>query len=144
MVTGSKKIEMNYANYNMAIVERYKVKLIGWTYDKFVNPSLIGTMPDICMLRDALKSGECKWIKLDRHQLQAHRDEIKKRQENGEVLGKPRRERSDKGKTRRRKDSSDADEDVENIPPRRKGKQKAGVTEASRKRRRIASDDSDS
>src|ERR1700722_1825072 len=79
-----KKIEMNYANYNMAIVEHYKVKLIGWTYDKFVNPSLIGTMPDICMLRDALKSGECRWIKLDRHQLQAHRDEIKKRQENGE------------------------------------------------------------
>lgn len=147
MATGSKKVDMNYANYDTAIVERYKVKLVGWTYEKFVNPSHIGTMTDICRLRDALKCGECKWTKLDKHQLQAHLNDIKNRQGNGEVIGKPRRERSDKGKSRKRKNLSD-DEDDENIPPRRTGKQKAGPSKSSmvarKKRKIVESSDNDS
>jgi hypothetical protein len=76
LTTGSKRAEMNYVNYDKEIVERYKVKLVGWTYERFVNPSHIGTVTDICKLRDALKSGECKWVKLNQHELQAHLDEI--------------------------------------------------------------------
>ena len=69
MATGLKKVEMNYTNYDTFIVGCYKVKVVGWTYEKFVNPSHIGTMTDICKLHDALKSGKCKWIKLDKNQL---------------------------------------------------------------------------
>jgi hypothetical protein len=73
---------MNYATYEKSIVERYQVKLVGWTYDKFVNPSHIGTMTDICKLCDALKCGECHWVCLSQHELQDHREET------GEIVAK--------------------------------------------------------
>jgi len=58
-----KNITVNYVNYETAIVEKYKVELLGWPSKiKFANPSAIGTVDEICMLCDALKAGECKWV----------------------------------------------------------------------------------
>jgi len=127
---------MNYANYDTAIVERYKVKLIGWTYEKFVNPSQIGTMTEICKLRDALKSGVCQWIRLGTAQVQAHSNTLQERRENGEIIGRPRRQRSDKGKSRKRKSISDSD--MEDIPPVEMRLRNGKATGASGKRKRLA------
>lgn len=39
---------MNYANYDIAIVEKYKVELVGWPSQiLFANPSAIGTVGNI-------------------------------------------------------------------------------------------------
>jgi hypothetical protein len=71
----TKQIAMNYINYETAIVERFKVKLIGWTFSWLVSPSEIGTVDDIRTLRNALKTGVCKWICLSKQELAAHVEE---------------------------------------------------------------------
>jgi hypothetical protein len=43
----TKNIVMNYTNYETAIVGRHQIKLVGWTFNKLVSPSEIGTMDDI-------------------------------------------------------------------------------------------------
>ncbi|KAG2143335.1 hypothetical protein BD769DRAFT_1383295 [Suillus cothurnatus] len=54
---GKKDIMMNYNNYNMAIIETYAVKLVGWPQGvKFISPSNIGTVSEIRKLCDALKA----------------------------------------------------------------------------------------
>jgi hypothetical protein len=137
---------MNYANYDTAIVERYKVKLTGWTYEKFVNPSHIGTMAEICKLRDALKSGTCHWVRLNAEQALAHSNALQERRTNGETIGRPRRQRSDKGKSRKRKDVSDS-EDVSHVEMRlRNGKRTSGAgtsSEVARQTKRIRAVDSE-
>jgi hypothetical protein len=43
-----KAVNMNYINYNVAIVEKHKVELVGWPATiPFANPSMIGTVGDI-------------------------------------------------------------------------------------------------
>jgi hypothetical protein len=74
--TKTKQIAMNYINYETAIVERFKVKLVGWTYHQIVSPSEIGTVDEIRTLRDALKTGACKWIRLSKRELAAHVKEM--------------------------------------------------------------------
>ncbi|KAG1729314.1 uncharacterized protein EDB91DRAFT_1012098, partial [Suillus paluster] len=51
---------MNYNNYNTTIVKMYRVQLVGWPQRvKFISPSNIGMVGDICKLRDALKGHTC-------------------------------------------------------------------------------------
>lgn len=38
-ITGNDKVVMQYERYEYDIVQRYNVELVGWTADKFVNPS---------------------------------------------------------------------------------------------------------
>jgi len=107
--TKAKDIVMNYANYESSIVERYKVKLVGWTYPQLVSPSEIGAMGDIRKLRDALKSGSCKWVRLSKPQMKQHMADVESRRSQGEVIGKKRKERSDKGKKHLRKTTNAPD-----------------------------------
>jgi len=107
---------MNYCGYDTSVVERYRVKLVGWTYQDFVNPSKIGTINDIRKLRDALRSGECFWTRLNQDEVKTY---LQNRKENGEGIQRTRRQRSDKGKARKRRIESD-DEDIENSPPSKK------------------------
>jgi hypothetical protein len=72
-------------------------------------------------LRNALKSGECRWKKLTTSEVEAHADDIEARRANGEVVGKQRKKRSDAGVKRKRVDDGN---DKENERPRSK-KQKA-------------------
>ena len=75
---------MNYSNYETTIVEVHSIKIVGWPKDiKFVNPSGIGTVGEIRKLRDALKSGECHWVKLTRAELSKHIQELTKRRQQG-------------------------------------------------------------
>jgi hypothetical protein len=92
---------MNYMNYETAIVEKYKVELVGWPpHIPFANPSTLGTMDAVRSLRSALQVGECKWVAQTLRQQAAHADKLKALRESGQIIGKKRKERSDKGKKR--------------------------------------------
>jgi hypothetical protein len=97
-ITQVKKLEMNYTNYETSIVQAYSVQLINWPLDGgVVSPSQITNTADMRKLRNALKAGECRWKQLTAAEMQAHANEIEARRAKGEVIGKPRKQRSDAG-----------------------------------------------
>ena len=119
---------MNYDNYEEKVVQRLKVKLIGWPFENIVNPVKLYTVGELRTLRDALRSGACCWVKLSKTELKVHADSLAVRRKAGEVIGKTRKERSDKGvktgprhKPGVRDESSsndqDSDSDVGRSPP---------------------------
>lgn len=96
-----KTVGMSYVNYEQDIVTKHKVELIGWPASiKFANPSEIGTVDNVRKLRQALKVGECKWIAQSRGQQAAYAVKLAAKIASGQVAGKKRKQRSDKGKTR--------------------------------------------
>jgi hypothetical protein len=98
--SGSRKqIKMNYASYDTNIVQAHKCKIIGWV-GKFVNPSEIGTIEQLHMLRDVWASGTARWVKVSAAQVKAHMDDVDERISRGEVVVKVRKQRSDAGKSR--------------------------------------------
>jgi hypothetical protein len=98
---------MNYVNYDDNVVRRYRVKIVGWTYSVFVNPADINTITDIRTLRDALKTGSCHWVSLSTQEMKDHEQEVEARRTNGDIVGKPRKERSDKGARHKRRAVTD-------------------------------------
>ena len=118
--TNVKKLKMNYANYETAIVQQYSVCLVGWPKSvKFVNPSQIGTVLEIRTLRDDLRSGACHWVKLTKSQLAARIADLEERREQGETIGKQRKKHSDAGTSHKHKRPSD---NQENERPSRRAK----------------------
>jgi hypothetical protein len=113
-ITNVKKIEMNYINYETAIVQSHGVKLIGFPLVRFVNPSEVTNITDMRRLRNALRSGECKWVRLSQAELDAHAEALEVRRKDGEVVGKPRKKRSDAGVLRGKRKRADMDADKEN------------------------------
>lgn len=84
---------MNYVNYDTVIVEQYKIKLVGWTYSEFINPSKISRIDDVRKLRNALKSGACHWIRLSVRQHQEHVSHLEAQRKAGQTVGKPWKKR---------------------------------------------------
>jgi len=107
---------MNYANYERAIVLLYGVKVVGWPLEEFVSPSDITNITNMRKLRDAWKAGACKWVRLTQAELDAHAASIEARQKSGEVVGKPRKKRSDAGIARGKRKRGDK----ENMGPKSK------------------------
>lgn len=91
---------MNYVNYHTAIVEKHRAKLFGWPLDKFAPPSEINTVGELRKLRAALASGETYWRRLTPREVTAHMDKVQELQEGGQVIGRKRKTRSDKGTKR--------------------------------------------
>ena len=61
---------MHYVNYKEKIIQCYGVELIGWTYEKLVNPNHLSTsLPGLRQLLDAINTSYCKFIKLTQAQL---------------------------------------------------------------------------
>ena len=83
---------MNYPNYDSKVVERYQTKLIGWTYHEFKSPFDIHVIDDVRILLEALQCGRCCWVRMTKSDLNLHRNEMNKRREAGETVGKPSRE----------------------------------------------------
>ena len=109
---------MNYANYDVSIVQAYGVQLIGWPLNGgVVSPAQITNTADMRKLRNALKSGKCRWKRLTTSEVEAHTDNIEARCANGEVVGKQRKKRSNAGVKRKRVDDGN---DKENERPRSK------------------------
>jgi hypothetical protein len=94
-----KKVKMSYANYDTAVVQAYKCKIIGWC-GKFVNPSEIGTIDELRTLRDAWACGSAHWVRLTPSQVNAHMAEVEEKMQRGEVVAKVRKRRSDAGTSR--------------------------------------------
>lgn len=105
---------MNYANYNTAIVQVHGVKLAGFPLERFVNPSEVTNITDMRRLRNALRSGECKWVRLSQAELDAHAEDLEACCKDGKVVGKPRKKRSDAGVLRGKRKRVDMDGDKEN------------------------------
>ncbi|KAG1738700.1 hypothetical protein EDD22DRAFT_787178 [Suillus occidentalis] len=130
--TGKMDITMNYQNYDKSIVLVYGIKLDGWPVGlPFLAPSHMHTVVEVRVLRDALKTGACQWKKLTRRELEDFREDIKKREEAGEVVGTVRKKRADAGKARKRKapadDSANVSGEKENEPSsKKKRKSRAG------------------
>ena len=99
-----KNIIMSYRHYDLDIVVKHRVMLVGWPPGfPITNPSSISTMDQIKSLRDALKVGDCHWVKMTKRQQEVHTRELKTRQAAGElVIVKTRKERSDKGKQKQK------------------------------------------
>jgi hypothetical protein len=92
-------ITMNYQNYNKSIILIYRIKLDGWPVGlPFLAPSHMHTVVEVHTLCDALKTGTCQWKKLTRQELEDFREDIKKREEAGEVVGTVCKKRTDAGK----------------------------------------------
>jgi hypothetical protein len=121
-VTNNKKVKMNNANYETSIIQQMGVHLVGWPKSvKFVNPSQISTVLEICTLRDDLKLGACHWVKLSRGQLDAHCADMEERREQGETVGRQRKKWSDAGTSQKRKRRSE-DKKNERLSKKRTGK----------------------
>lgn len=105
---------MRYKHYERLICLKHRVKLRGWPEDiKFDSPYQLGKIDDLEKLRDALRSGECKWVKIKP-------DEYKELQKKLDAEEPPTREtRSDKGQKRKR-------DGKENEVAQKRTKRKAG------------------
>ena len=59
-ITDNANATMHYADYEEKVVQRYGVELIGWTYEKLVNPSELSTsLPGLRQLLEAINAGSC-------------------------------------------------------------------------------------
>jgi hypothetical protein len=95
---------MKYTEYEELIVLKYGVELQGWTYQKFVCPSLLSTsLPALQALLDAINNGRCKFIKLTPVEVKRRREERQKQITDGTIAVKQRKQRSDIGAKRPRK-----------------------------------------
>ncbi|PCH43996.1 hypothetical protein WOLCODRAFT_141380 [Wolfiporia cocos MD-104 SS10] len=98
-ITGNQKAVMNYKNYEKDIVCRYSIELIGWTHKKWANPSDLSTsLPPLQKLLDALKSGECRFIRLSAAALLERKKEYARKLDAGEITSW--KKRKDTGKKR--------------------------------------------
>lgn len=91
---------MHYKNYEEAIVQRYDIELIGWTYNKFINPSELSTaIEPPHKLLDVINNGNCKFVKLMKEEQQKWLDTYRAKVMAGEgklvmMLGLSRRARA--------------------------------------------------
>jgi hypothetical protein len=126
-----KKAVMNYTNYDMRVIQKFQVKLIGWTYNKFVSPFEIHTIDDVRTLVEALRCGRCHWVRLTATEISRHAKDVETRIATGETVGKPRKVRSDLGSKRPRKGLADDSSIEDNEPGPSKKKKKTAVPKAA-------------
>lgn len=126
-ITGNSKAVMQYANFQEGIVHRYGVDIVGWTHDKFENPSnLSNSLPPLRTLLDAIRDGTCKYIKLSSSEQKAREVQYQADIKSGKIAIKKRKTRSDAGvkrkksntKSRKGKDKAqDSDDDDDDDDP---------------------------
>jgi hypothetical protein len=104
---------MHYTDYEEKVVQCYGVELIGWTYEKLVNPSELSTsLPGLRQLLEAINTGSCKFIKLTQTQLKQRREEHQKAIDDGSLPApKTRKPRKDRGIKRKRTVNDKENED---------------------------------
>ncbi|KAJ7815527.1 hypothetical protein B0H14DRAFT_2603414 [Mycena olivaceomarginata] len=101
-ITGKDDIRMDYMYYEECIVLKYGVSLVGWTCERFVNPSdLSSSLVVLTTLRDALRDEKCKWVKLTPTERKARHDAWDTGVESGKVVRRSRATRSDINKKRK-------------------------------------------
>ena len=99
----SDNVVMNYVNYEKAVIQKHHVKLVGWPKNvKFVTPANLSCVDEVRALKHALKSNECHWVRLSGSDVEEHMSSIAEREAAGEHVGRKRKQRSDKGKPRKK------------------------------------------
>lgn len=94
---------MNYEQYEYKIVLLHGVELRGWPKDlKFQSPSKIMNVPDLMKLRDALLAKTCRWVKLNREEMEEYQKKISRLEAEGVLVKKKRKGRADAGMKRKR------------------------------------------
>jgi hypothetical protein len=98
-VAQSKKAHISYEHYETRIVRDLRVRLVGYTYHQtqIISPYSIPCVGDLRILRDALVSGACHWVRLTAGEVTRHMADLASREAAGETVTKKRKERSDKG-----------------------------------------------
>jgi hypothetical protein len=97
-ITGNPTAMMQYANYEEDIVQRYGIELQGWTYKRFVNPSELSTaLGPLRGLMDAIKNGDCKFVKLTAEERRKRKETYKAKVDSGEAKARKRKRHSDYG-----------------------------------------------
>lgn len=95
---------MNYVNYDKSIVQKYRVKIVRWPENvKFTNPASLASMDELRQLRQALRTHDCHWVKITEREVRLHMESIKEREAGSESVGRKRKQRSDKGKPRKKR-----------------------------------------
>jgi len=98
-ITGNPKAVMRYINYEEEIVIRYGIKLEGWTYENFKNPSeLSSSLPPLRALSEAIRNGTCKFVKLTAAEKKKFEQEFNAKVQTGQVILRKRKIRKDAGK----------------------------------------------
>jgi hypothetical protein len=108
-ITGNPKAVMQYANYEEAIVLKYGIELIGWTHDKFSNPSeLSNALEPLRTLLEALNNQSCKFVKLSFSEHRAREAKYRADIASGAIAVKQRKTRKDAGTKRKGPNGDDA------------------------------------
>ncbi|KAF8163728.1 hypothetical protein B0H34DRAFT_650411 [Crassisporium funariophilum] len=95
-ITKEKTAVMAYEKYEIDIMQKYKVKLVGWTFGtKIVSPYNIHSVGDLRTLTEALRSGSCRWVNMSPLEATKHAADYERRKADGEVVEKKRKRRSD-------------------------------------------------
>ncbi|KAG1735370.1 hypothetical protein EDD22DRAFT_787722, partial [Suillus occidentalis] len=110
--------KMQWAQYWRNVVKRYSVIIEGWPEQiPFANLSTVSnSLPELEMLLRKWRSGAIYWKRLTPEELERMDEERDKGIEDGAIVEKRRRARSDKGKKRRR------DADADDAPQRQRKK----------------------
>ena len=94
---------MNYVNYDKSIVQKYRVKIVRWPENvKFTNPASLASMDELRQLRQALRTHDCHWVKITEREVRLHMESIKEWEAGGESVSRKWKQRSDKGKPRKK------------------------------------------
>ncbi|KAF8326485.1 hypothetical protein F5887DRAFT_1197076 [Amanita rubescens] len=111
-ITGDSTTTMQYVRYEEEIIHKRGVELVGWTYDKIVNPSQMSSaLEPLSKLRNAIKEGRCKFVRLTQQEIKERIAAYDNRIEKGEMQARKRKTRKDKGKRRNVPQASLSDED---------------------------------
>ena len=87
------------------------MKIVGWPASvPFTNLSNIGTIGEIHKLRDALKSGECRWKKLSKGEWDTFNADLNTHRAAGESVKKPQKKCSDAGVSQKHKNIGASEE----------------------------------
>jgi hypothetical protein len=102
-ITGLENIRMQYEHYVPKIVLKHGVELVGWTANRFANPSQLSSALDgLFTLRDALLEKRCAWKRLTSDELQQRQKEYDAAVTNGTVNPRTQKTRKDAGKPRKK------------------------------------------
>ncbi len=103
-ITKKGHVAMSYVHFTRDIELVHHVTMVGWTAERFCNPSdLSNSIDELVKLRDALKDGTCRFVPLTDEEYEEVKKKYDEHVQNG--LLPPRKKRKDAG-TKRKKAGS--------------------------------------
>lgn len=125
---------MSYIQYVENIVNKYDVKLVGWTHQHFKSPSTLGSgIPELQKLYDALVDGSCGFERLTPVTKKRHLAEYAELVASGKRPGPQPRKKSSKKRKRALggSESQDEDDEDEQTAPRKRQPKSAELVDSS-------------